>query len=108
MVAPALFREILAFSLECYEIDRATYHVSADPRRVPLSSISADTDLPGILDHFDGREVLHVTFGSVLDQFGPALLSTLDEYEEEHYAALEAHFRRHLASFNGMDGYGEH
>ena len=52
-----------------------------------------------MLDLFDGREVLHVTFGSVLDRFGVELLAALDENEEAHYAALEAHFDRHLAPF---------
>jgi hypothetical protein len=51
------------------------------------------------LDQFDAREVLHVTFGSVLDRWGERLLSVLDEFEEDHYAALEAHFQRHLSSF---------
>jgi len=45
--------------------------------------------------------VLHVTFGSVLQRFGDRLLATLARHEEEYYAALEAHFKRHLESFNG-------
>jgi hypothetical protein len=51
------------------------------------------------LDQFDGREVLHVTFGSVLDEFGPRLHETLDANEEAYYAALLAHFDRHFAPF---------
>jgi len=96
---PALFRQILAFALQRYDEDRATYHVSADPAQVPPPEALADGQLAGVLDLFDGREVLHVTFGSVLDRYGQQLMAALDANEEAHYAALEAHFRRHLAPF---------
>jgi len=98
-VDPGFFREILALALAHYDEDRATYHVSAETARMPPPDEVADEDLPGLLDQFDTREVLHVTFGSALDRFGGRLLETLDAHEEEHYAALEAHFVRHLAAF---------
>jgi hypothetical protein len=98
-VAPGFFREILAFARERYDEDKATYHVSADPAKVPLPSEMSDDQLAGVLDLFDGREVLHVTFGSVLDRYGERLLATLNAHEEAHYAALESHFRRHLTPF---------
>jgi hypothetical protein len=94
-------RKILAFALERYDEDRATYHVSAEPHRVPRPDEVADVDLARVLDQFDGREVLHVTFGSVLSLFGKELLAALDEHEEAYYDALEAHFDRHLAFFVG-------
>jgi hypothetical protein len=106
-VAPGLFREILAFALERYTEDRATYHVSADPSRVPRPDELADHALTAILDDFHGRQVLHVTFGSVLTArddgtycFRDRLLEALRANEEAYYAALEAHFERHLASFD--------
>lgn len=98
-VDPALFREILALARDRYEQDRATYHVSADVDKVPAPWSLADGELAGVLDTFDGREVLHVTFGSVLDAYGERLLAVLDAHEEAHYAALEAHFIRHMTPF---------
>jgi hypothetical protein len=100
-VDPVFFREILALALERYDEDRATYHVSAQLEKVPCPEELADEDLAGILDQFDGREVLHVTFGSVMDELGGELLAVLDENEEAYYEALEAHFDRHLAPFVG-------
>jgi hypothetical protein len=94
-----LFRQILDFARQRYEQDRATYHVSANLGRVARSEDLADEDLVGVLDQFDGREVLHVTFGSVAERFGDRLLATLAEHEEAYYAALETHFERHLMSF---------
>jgi len=106
-VDPALFREILTFALERYLEDRATYHVSADLTRIPRPQQLADHELASLLDHFDGRQVLHVTFGSVLTahseeggyRFRDRLLQVLESNEEAYYAALERHFDRHLEAF---------
>jgi len=98
-VKPALFREILAFARERYDTDRATYHVSAQLAKVPAPEALSDADLPGLLEQFDARQVLHVTFGSALDRFGDQLLVVLREHEEVYYGMLESHFKRHLAPF---------
>ena len=97
--SPALFREILAFARERYDTDRATYHVSAQLANVPVPDPLGDAELPGLLEQFDARQVLHVTFGSVLDQFGHRLLATLQEHEEVYYTLLASHFKRHLSPF---------
>jgi hypothetical protein len=96
---PALFREIFTFSRERYETDRATYHVSAQLAKVPAPASLTNADLPGLLEQFDARQVLHVTFGSVLEKFGDRLLATLRANEEIHYEMVEKHFKRHLKPF---------
>jgi hypothetical protein len=96
---PALFREIMAFAIERYETDRASYHVSADLRNAPDPDTLPDAALPALLEDFDARQVLHVTFGSVLTsdrRFKDRLFAGLEAHEEAHYAALERHFIRHL------------
>jgi hypothetical protein len=98
-VDTAFFREILTLARERYETDRATYHVSADLAKVPSQEDIWDTDLPDLLDQFDARQVLHVTFGSVLDRFGERLLATLDAHEEVYARMLETHFEKHLSPF---------
>jgi hypothetical protein len=96
---PDLFRDILAFARQRYDEDKATYHVSADPGKAPPPDELTDDQLAGVLDLFDGRQVLHVTFGSVLERFGSRLKEALAEHEEAHYAALETHFIKHLTPF---------
>lgn len=107
-VEPELFREILAFAREQYPQDRASYHVSADPARVAAPASLADGQLPALLDDFHTRQALHVTFGSVLTartaagdyRFRERLYGALADHEEAHYAAIAAHFRKHLAPFS--------
>jgi len=98
-VEPTLFREILAYAVECYPQDRATYHVSAKLFKIPPADDLLDEELPALLDQFDARQVLHVTFGSALERFGEALLAVLVANEEAHYAALATHFKKHLTPF---------
>src|SRR4029079_5297131 len=88
VVDTALFREILAFARERYEQDRASYHVSGEVRRVPAPADLPDARLPGLLDDFDARQVLHVTFGSSLARFGARLKAALRAHEADYDAAL--------------------
>ena len=94
---PALFRRIYAFSRERYPLDRASYHVSASLERAPLAETAQD--LPGLLENFDARQILHVAFGSVLGVYGAELKDFLEAHEEDYAAGLDAHFRRHLLPF---------
>jgi hypothetical protein len=96
---PGLFREIMSFARQRYDTDRATYHVSAQLAKAPAAEALRDAGLPSLLEQFDTRQVLHVTYGSVLDRFGERLLAALQEQEEVYYALLEAHFQRHLSPF---------
>jgi hypothetical protein len=89
-----LFRKIYEFARGRYETDKVSYHVSADLAKTPVHP--ADGELPDLLNQFDAREVLHVTFGSVLDAFRPQLYTVLRAHEQEYYLALENHFRKHL------------
>ena len=105
---PMLFRDILRFAVAHYEQDRASYYVSAKVANVPGPDWVSDSALGELLDHFDVRQVLHVTFGTVLTAldergkplFRGRLLAALEANEEVHYAALQAHIGRHLAPFS--------
>jgi hypothetical protein len=88
---PDLFLKIYSLGRECYEIDKRTYHVSARLDRLP----SID-DLPSLLNDFHAREVLHVTFGSALAQFGLELKEALVKHNDTYYEGLKAHFDKHL------------
>ncbi len=100
-----LFRDIYVFALQHYETDKASYHVSAQLSRAPLPETV--TDWPGLLDQFDAREILHVTFGSVLTEkassgqkrFYNRLFAVLNSNTEAYAANLEKHFLRHLQPF---------
>jgi hypothetical protein len=93
------FREILDFARSRYETDRATYHLSGSVDKVPRSNALRDEALPGLFEQFDARQVLHVTFGSVVDHYGERLMDVLNANIEDYYQHLQRHFRRHLEPF---------
>jgi len=93
---PDLFLKVYLLGRECYEMDKRTYHVSAQLSRLPDSD-----DLPSLLNNFHAREVLHVTFGSALAQFGVELKAALAKHEAAYYEGLRAHFDKHLELLGG-------
>ncbi len=105
--APALLRSIYTFARERYETDRASYHVSAHLDRAPAPASLADRDLPALLEQFDAREILHVTFGSVLTaqdasgerRFSDDLMEVLRAHPDAYADDMEKHFLRHLRPF---------
>jgi hypothetical protein len=109
----ALFRRIVSFARERYDIDKATYHVSATLASAPPESeVAGAVELERLyLERWEdvpegrgftqpGRQILHCTFGSVLThpEFGPAVRGVLEANPETYAAVLEEHFVRHLSA----------
>jgi hypothetical protein len=101
LLDPTLFREIASFAIQRYPTDRASYHVSAEIAKMVDIAILADDQLVSLLDDFHAREILHVTFGSVLNHqpFRDPFFTTLRRHEESYTQLLETHFRKHFAPF---------
>ncbi len=105
---PALFRRILDFCRGLYEIEKRTYHVSANLQNVPAAQNCSDQQLPALLDDDDARQVLHVTYGRVLTEknksgqrlFYDEIHACLEKNETRHDAFLVKHFHRHLQPFD--------
>ncbi len=89
---PDLFLKIYSLGRERYETDRHSYHVSAK-----LEMLPATNDLPALLNDFHAREVMHVTFGSAIGQFGVELKAALVKHEDAYYEGLRTHFVKHLS-----------
>jgi len=89
---PDLFSKIYALGREHYETDKKTYHVSADLNLLPDTN-----DLPSLLEDFHAREVLHVTFGSALAQYGVELKAALLKHDDAYFDGLRTHFDKHLS-----------
>jgi hypothetical protein len=103
-IDPDLFRRVLTFATGCFQKDKASYLVSADPAKVPDAAKLPDDALPGLLDDLHVRQVLHVTFGSVLTagggkDFREAILAALLGQEERFLGLLAEHIARHLRPF---------
>ena len=102
---PEAFLEIIKFSLESFDTDRATYHISADPNRVDNpENLNYKEREAEFLDLDDGRQIMHVTFGSVLaigkmpdsQPFKEIILETLSTNSDLHNQLLNEHLGHHI------------
>lgn len=96
---PDLMRNMLDVAHQNFEKDRKTYFVDCRPDKVPTSEQLTDEQLPGLLEQFDSRQMLHVTYGSILDDYGADLHAFLSAHEAAYRAGLGQHFARHLRPF---------
>ena len=99
---PALFDHMLASARMSYEEDKRSYHVSASLLNVPHNTENI-TDRLKLLDQFDTRQVFHVTFGSILNEYKTQILNTLKQHEEAYYETLIQHFRKHFNPLLGIE-----
>jgi hypothetical protein len=107
--APKLFREIIEFSRARFETDKKTYHISTTQSEVESLPKQEESGMEQVfLDERPGRQLLHVTFGSVLTQgkrengqtFKQAILELLESNPDLHQDLLDIHFTKHLALLN--------
>ena len=95
--APDLMREVLALALDSFEANRKSYHLSCDPSKIPTDP--TDDEAAQLMDRVDSRQVLHVGYGAILEEFRPRLYQVWNDNEEEHYRIIADHFVKHLRPF---------
>jgi len=97
-VNPDLFRKLHEKALVSLEAARKYYNVSLDMTKIPELSSLEDEELPRFLDENDPRQLLHITYGFMLQD--PALrgeiYGVLLENEAAYAQALVTHIGRHL------------
>ena len=104
---PKLFREIFQKSFDIYEVEKKTYHVSADLDKIESIEKLKDSELTRLFESNDARQVMHVAFGRILTdkdengnyQFKDAILNCLRVNEELYDELILEHFSKHFAPF---------
>ena len=98
------FRSIVKFARKHFETDRASYHLSSGIGLVPEASDLEEDELERTyLDQDHGRQILHVTFGSVLTarsnntyRFREKIRNILRQHQTLHEALLRDHLGKHV------------
>lgn len=102
---PSLYRKIHEFAINHYLEAKKFYHVSAEINKVPDIDMLKDSELPALMNMEDARQVLHITYGYILQAknsegcfvFNDEIFKTLNLYESDYYFALKRHIGKHLA-----------
>lgn len=105
MCDAALFRRMAAFSRLHFDEACAYYHVSASPDRMPPMDSIPDTEMPALLDAVDVRQVMHITYGFLLQakdeqgryMFRDDIYRTLRSNKALLDEVIKRHIQRHLA-----------
>lgn len=99
----SLYRQIHKYALTRFEADKASYHVTTDLSKVPDVDKISDTDLSKLFQMPDARQLIHITYGSVLTAkesghylFRDRILKVLFENERLHYEFVKGHMEKHL------------
>lgn len=100
---PGLFREICDLARARYAEDRKSYHISGRVEDVPPPAALKDDELEAnYLEDLGGRQILHVTYGSVFQSpLKARLFDVLRREEAEHWSCVGKHLRRHVEPLAG-------
>jgi len=101
---PSLYREIHCFALTAFNEAKKYYHVTTDISRIPDISLVNDTDLPKLFENNDARQLIHITYGMILNHkkddgtyvFKERLYKLWRQNEDAYRKALAGHIGRHL------------
>jgi hypothetical protein len=101
---PELYRRVHKRAVECFDEARRYYHVSADAAALLSPDALSDDELASGLDDEDTRQVLHITYGFILQResdgrmnpLGREFLAALIAEEELYAEMLSGHIGRHL------------
>ena len=97
-----LYKKIHSLSVETFDENAASYHISADVSRVPdSSSLDSSGTVEQIENNPDLRQVLHIAFGVVLKSMGEELRTALRENKELYRHFLVTHMKKHLSLLTG-------
>ncbi|MFA7567007.1 MAG: tagaturonate epimerase family protein [Alkalispirochaeta sp.] len=95
---PGLYREIHSFTLSYYPTALNFYHITADFDAItPLDAV-ADQQLPTYLDDENARQMLHISYGGILQnkKLRRKLYASLHRHEESYAELLRKHFEKHI------------
>ena len=99
----SLFLEIVEYSRGRFEIDKKTYHISATLNQVPEKIEDKELE-EWYLTNEAGRQILHVTFGSVLTvgrsdkgvYFKDLIIENLIKNDQLYREVLHKHLGKHI------------
>jgi hypothetical protein len=101
---PSLYRECHQFALERFSEDRASYYVTTDLSTIPPMNGLADADLEGLFYLPDPRQLMHLTYGSLLSArntggqfiYRERIYEVLNRHEQDYHDLLVQHIGKHL------------
>lgn len=95
---PNLYRKMHKKAFESYEEALQYYHITADISKIESIDHVEDEDLTVYLDKLESRQLLHITYGGLLNDLSirESFFNTLNKYEDIHYELINNHISKHM------------
>jgi hypothetical protein len=94
---PSLYREMHLRALSAFGEASRHYQVTTDLSSIPPIKDLTDSELFGLLEQENARQLLHITYGFLLkSELRDRIYKTLIQYEEDYWSLLENHIEKHL------------
>jgi hypothetical protein len=101
---PGLYREVHNYALSAFDEARVYYHVTTDLNKIPPLDSRTDADLPSLFNNNDARQLIHITYGLILNKKNPngsfsfkdRLYKLWKDHEAVYAEALVKHIGKHL------------
>ncbi|OGV33541.1 MAG: hypothetical protein A2020_10405 [Lentisphaerae bacterium GWF2_45_14] len=96
---PALYRKMHQCSLEHLEEAKKLYHITADISKIPALNSLDDSQVPDLMNMDEARQLLHITYGSILtdSSIRPFFFEALHKHEVYYHELIKKHFEKHLS-----------
>ena len=96
---PGFFRYLYRYARENFEKAKKYYHITPNLTNMIHESKMEDDDLPDTLENPDARQVLHVTYGEMLQnpELKEKIYHSLSNLIDDYWEGLENHIGRHLS-----------
>ncbi len=95
---PGLYRELHAFAVSYYSTALTHYYITADFDAIAPLDGTGDDGLPGYLEDENARQMLHISYGGILQNqaLRRRLYASLHHHEEAYAKLLRKHFEKHI------------
>lgn len=98
MTNPSLYRKMHKKAFEYFPEASKFYHITADLTKIDDIDKVTDKDLPKFLCKNESRQLIHITYGGLLNdpEIRDDFFKTLSDNEELYYQLLYKHFKKHV------------
>jgi len=99
--APDLFRKTFLFSIECLPKAKQLYSITTNLDDIPNITEVSDAKLPEYLEANASRQLLHVSYGYLLQEpwFAKGMAEAVFGFEADYHKLIHTHIAKHLKAF---------
>lgn len=96
---PDLFKRIINMVLETAEENSKDYYITLDYKKI--NDYLKNKQLTDLIDIKETRQLLHVSYGTVINEFRSEILETLFNHEEAYMDNIIRNYKNHFKSIFG-------